>query len=102
MGGGRGALGSGIAGGYEGNQSQNQNQGQNQSQNSNQSQSATGTGTGQTAEKQDWLDKSLETAGKKFGVNISDANADKIGDFVNKEFQSKAGESRLLRAYMRT
>ncbi|EJF56976.1 hypothetical protein DICSQDRAFT_36429, partial [Dichomitus squalens LYAD-421 SS1] len=71
------------------NQNQSQDQSQGQSQNANQSQS--GTGTGQTAEKQDWLDKSLETAGKKFGVNISDANADKIGDFVNKEFQSKAG-----------
>lgn len=45
MGGGVGAHGSGVAGGYEGGQQQ-------------------------PAEKQDWLDKGIEMAGKKTGFNI--------------------------------
>ena len=51
MGGGYGAHGSGVAGGYEGNQAQGQ-QG------------------GQGVEKQDWLDKGIQAGGKKFGMNI--------------------------------
>lgn len=50
MGGGRGAMGSGVAGGYEGNSQSSQ--------------------TTQTGEKADWLDKGLESLGKKAGVNI--------------------------------
>ena len=60
MGGGGGVHGSGIAGGYEGNQQQGSGgfggMGQQQQ--------------GQPAEKQDWLDKGIEMAGKKAGVNI--------------------------------
>ena len=44
MGGGAGSHGSGVAGGY--------------------------TGSGQTQEKQDWLDKGIEFAGKKAGMNV--------------------------------
>ncbi len=44
MGGGAGAHGSGVAGGYE--------------------------GSGQTQEKKDWLDKGIEFAGKKAGFNV--------------------------------
>ncbi|KAL7284412.1 hypothetical protein ACG7TL_001702 [Trametes sanguinea] len=51
MGGGQGAMGSGVAGGYEGNQ---------------QSQQPQQTGT----EKKDWLDKGIEAIGKKAGINI--------------------------------
>ena len=53
MGGGVGAHGSGVAGGYS----------------SNADQSQTNT-SGQTGEKQDWLDKGIEWAGKKAGVNV--------------------------------
>lgn len=45
MGGGAGTHGSGVAGGYEGNQQQ-------------------------PAEKQDWLDKGLQFASKKVGYNL--------------------------------
>lgn len=48
MGGGAGAHGSGVAGGYSSNADQSQ-------------------GTG---EKKDWLDKGIEWAGKKAGVNV--------------------------------
>ncbi|KAI0778001.1 hypothetical protein BC629DRAFT_1736179 [Irpex lacteus] len=65
MGGGAGAHGSGVAGGYE--------------------------GSGQTQEKKDWLDKGIEFAGKKAGFNVSDKNADKVGDFANKEFTKEEG-----------
>ncbi|KAI0084980.1 hypothetical protein BDY19DRAFT_997216 [Irpex rosettiformis] len=65
MGGGQGVHGSGVAGGYQ--------------------------GSGNTQEKQDWLDKGLESVGKKAGFNLSDANADKIGDFANKQFSERAG-----------
>ncbi|GJE93899.1 hypothetical protein PsYK624_100640 [Phanerochaete sordida] len=71
MGGGEGAHGSGVAGGWDGQSGQQQQQ--------------------QPAEKQDWLDKGIEFAGKKAGVNISDANADKAGDFMNKEFNQYEG-----------
>lgn len=54
MGGGVGAHGSGVAGGYESNQNQQQTQ---------------------PAEKQDWLDKGIEMAGKKAGVNIVRLNS---------------------------
>lgn len=54
MGGGYGAQGSGVAGGYEGNQA-------------SQGQQAAGA---QSGEKQDWLDKGITAAGKKFGYNI--------------------------------
>lgn len=64
MGGGAGVHGSGVAGGHQG-------------------QSAT--------EKQDWLDKGIQGIGKKFGVNVSEQNADKAGDFANKEFSQKEG-----------
>ena len=63
MGGGGGVHGSGIAGGYEG------------------SQASSGTGSfggmqqgGQSGEKQDWLDKGIEMAGKKAGFNIVSSN----------------------------
>ena len=52
MGGGHGTHGSGVAGGHEGN-TQSQSQAQ-----------------GGTQEKQDWLDKGITMAGKKFGLNI--------------------------------
>ncbi|CAL1710795.1 unnamed protein product [Somion occarium] len=42
-------------------------------------------------ERQDWLDKGIEDAGQKAGVNISNQNADKAGDFVDKEFDKKEG-----------
>ncbi|KAJ8475358.1 hypothetical protein ONZ51_g6596 [Trametes cubensis] len=71
MGGGQGAMGSGVAGGYSGNQSQSQPSG----------------------EKRDWLDKGIEAIGKKVGVNISDKNADTAGDFINKEVKEKAGRN---------
>ncbi|KAI0682734.1 hypothetical protein BC835DRAFT_1298187 [Cytidiella melzeri] len=61
-------------------------------QNNQNTDSSAGMGGGQTGEKQDWLDKGIEMAGKKAGVNVSDANADKAGDFANKEFQQKEGE----------
>ncbi|OSD07708.1 hypothetical protein PYCCODRAFT_1401669 [Trametes coccinea BRFM310] len=72
MGGGQGAMGSGVAGGYEGNQ---------------QSQQPQQSGT----EKKDWLDKGIEAIGKKAGINISDKNADTAGDFINKEFDKETG-----------
>ncbi|KAI0764837.1 hypothetical protein C8Q74DRAFT_1284260 [Fomes fomentarius] len=71
MGGGGGVMGSGVAGGHEGN-SDNQ---------------------GQTGEKKDWLDQGISAIGTKAGVNISDKNADAAGDFINKEFREKAGRS---------
>ncbi|KAI1798445.1 hypothetical protein LXA43DRAFT_31255 [Ganoderma leucocontextum] len=80
MGGGRAAAGSGVAGGYESHEQQSQpasaGEGQRQQQ---------------TGEKQDWLDKGFESVGKKVGINVSDKNADTAGDFINKEFTSKAG-----------
>ncbi|KAI0634897.1 hypothetical protein C8Q77DRAFT_1054645 [Trametes polyzona] len=69
MGGGQGAMGSGVAGGYSGNQ-----------------QSSTG-------EKKDWLDKGIESLGKKAGVNISDKNADSAGDWINREVKERAGRN---------
>ncbi|KAI0718408.1 hypothetical protein C8T65DRAFT_638980 [Cerioporus squamosus] len=45
----------------------------------------------QGGEKQDWLDKGIESAGDKAGVNISNQNADKAGDFANKEIKNKEG-----------
>ncbi|OSD07709.1 hypothetical protein PYCCODRAFT_1473395 [Trametes coccinea BRFM310] len=45
----------------------------------------------QGGEKADWLDKGIEDAGKHEGVNISQQNADKAGDFANKEFEKKEG-----------
>ncbi|RDX46451.1 hypothetical protein K466DRAFT_582388 [Polyporus arcularius HHB13444] len=77
MGGGRGAMGSGVAGGYEGN-----SQGNSQS-----------SQTSQTGEKQDWLDKGIESLGKKAGVNVSDKNADTAGDFFNKNIKEKFGRN---------
>ena len=63
MGGGYGAHGSGVAGGYEGSGTQGQGQ--------QQQQPGVGSGsTGQPAEKQDWLDKGITAAGKKFGFNV--------------------------------
>ncbi|RDX46450.1 hypothetical protein K466DRAFT_595685 [Polyporus arcularius HHB13444] len=49
------------------------------------------SGQQQGGEKQDWLDKGIESAGEKAGVNISNQNADKAGDFANKEVKSKEG-----------
>ncbi|KAJ3481022.1 hypothetical protein NLI96_g7944 [Meripilus lineatus] len=77
MGGGQGIKGSGVAGGYTG---------------SGGSQAQAGA-QGAQAEKQDWLDKGISMAGKKFGVNVSQENADKAGDFVNKEFNKREGGS---------
>lgn len=57
MGGGAGVQGSGVSGGYEGNQQ------------------AGGQAGGQ---KQDWLDKGIEGAGDKFGVNIVSALAGRV------------------------
>lgn len=57
MGGGRGAMGSGVAGGYGGSQSDQQSQQGQQ-------------GQGQTQENQDWLDKGLTMMGKKAGMNV--------------------------------
>ena len=61
MGGGRAAAGSGVAGGYEGQGQQAQaaagGQGQQQQQQ-------------QAGKKQDWLDKGIESAGKKVGANV--------------------------------
>ncbi|KAI0079133.1 hypothetical protein K474DRAFT_1705817 [Panus rudis PR-1116 ss-1] len=42
-------------------------------------------------ERQDWLDKGIQGAGEKAGVNISNQNADKAGDFANKEVKNKEG-----------
>ncbi|KAH9941256.1 uncharacterized protein BXZ73DRAFT_98472 [Epithele typhae] len=55
----------------------------------NQQGGMTDSGTQQTGEKQDWLDKGIEGVGKKFGVNVSDQNADRAGDFANKEFTQR-------------
>ncbi|KAI0353333.1 hypothetical protein OH77DRAFT_1458393 [Trametes cingulata] len=71
MGGGQGAMGSGVAGGYSGQSGQTQ----------------------PTGEKQDWLDKGLEAVGKKAGVNVSDKNADTAGDFLNKEVKERFGRN---------
>ena len=60
MGGGYGAPGSGVAGGYDGNQSQASGQ-------NPQSQQAPAQGG---AEKKDWLDKGIASIGKKFGMNV--------------------------------
>ncbi|OJT06463.1 hypothetical protein TRAPUB_2738 [Trametes pubescens] len=45
----------------------------------------------QGGEKADWLDKGIEAAGDKAGVNISQKNADTAGDFANKEIKQKEG-----------
>ncbi|EIW56041.1 uncharacterized protein TRAVEDRAFT_50531 [Trametes versicolor FP-101664 SS1] len=45
----------------------------------------------QGGEKADWLDKGIEAAGDKAGVNISQKNADTAGDFANKEVKQKEG-----------
>lgn len=55
MGGGYGTHGSGVAGGYEGNQA---------------SQSKQTASSQQAGEKQDWLDKGITAVGKKFGYNV--------------------------------
>ncbi|KAI0070344.1 hypothetical protein K474DRAFT_1556611, partial [Panus rudis PR-1116 ss-1] len=54
--------------------------------NSQQQNQATGTG-----EKQDWLDKGITMGAKKLGINVSEQNADKAGDFANKEFGKYEG-----------
>jgi len=77
MGGGAGAMGSGVAGGHEGQASAAQQTGQQQGQ----------------GEKQDWLDKGIQSAGQKFGFNVSAANADKAGDLANKQFKQHAGRN---------
>ncbi|KZT63181.1 hypothetical protein DAEQUDRAFT_734112 [Daedalea quercina L-15889] len=82
MGGGQGAFGSGVAGGYGSNNSQSQQTAQGQNQNQS-----------QTGEKQDWLDKGIEALGAKAGHNISNSQADSAGDFVNKEFNKYSGRS---------
>ena len=51
MGGGRGAMGSGVAGGYGGSSGYQQQQ-------------------SQTGEKKDWLDKGIDALGDKAGFNI--------------------------------
>lgn len=65
MGGGYGTHGSGVAGGYEGNQAQSQTQGQGQGMQQQQA-----GATGQPAEKADWLDKGITGIGKKLGFNV--------------------------------
>ncbi|KAI0763959.1 hypothetical protein BD413DRAFT_616012 [Trametes elegans] len=71
MGGGHGAMGSGVAGGYSSNQSQSQTSG----------------------EKADWLDKGIEAIGKKAGFTVSDKNADTAGDWINKETKERFGRN---------
>ncbi|EMD36190.1 hypothetical protein CERSUDRAFT_95538 [Gelatoporia subvermispora B] len=78
MGGGQGSFGSGVAGG--GGQAPSNQQQQQQ-------------GQGQPAEKQDWLDKGLQGLSKKAGYNLSAQNADKIGDFANKEAKQYEGRN---------
>jgi len=80
MGGGQGAMGSGVAGGYDGNSQQQQNQNQNQS-------------SGQNQGQQDWLDKGIEFMGQKAGMNVSNQEADSIGDFINKEAKQYGGRN---------
>ncbi|KAI0916094.1 hypothetical protein AcV5_002939 [Taiwanofungus camphoratus] len=83
MGGGRGAFGSGVAGGYEGNQNQGQqNQGQEQQQN-----------PGQGQQQQNWLDKGVGYVGQKAGVNVTNQQEDEIGDFINKEAKQYGGRN---------
>ncbi|PCH37102.1 hypothetical protein WOLCODRAFT_83725 [Wolfiporia cocos MD-104 SS10] len=67
-------MDSGVAGGYEGNQQQN-------------------SGSAQTGKKQNWLDKGIESMGKKAGMNVGDAQADRAGDFINKEGQQYSGHN---------
>ncbi|KAI0634902.1 hypothetical protein C8Q77DRAFT_1156280 [Trametes polyzona] len=43
----------------------------------------------QSGERADWLDKGIEAAGDKAGMNISQKNADTAGDFANNEFEQK-------------
>ncbi|KAI0368567.1 hypothetical protein BV20DRAFT_969175 [Pilatotrama ljubarskyi] len=50
-----------------------------------------GQGGQQGGEKPDWMDKGIEAAGQKAGVNVSQKNADTAGDFANKEFKQKEG-----------
>ncbi|EMD36230.1 hypothetical protein CERSUDRAFT_95574 [Gelatoporia subvermispora B] len=66
---------------------QNQNQGADQSGGQQQQ------GQGQSTEKQDWLDKGLQGASKKAGYNLSSQNADKVGDFANKEAKQHEGHN---------
>jgi len=58
---------------------------------------AGGTGTagqpGATGEKPDWLDKGITSVGKKLGFNVSQSNADKAGDFANKEAKQYGGRN---------
>jgi len=92
MGGGAGTHGSGVAGGYEGSAAQSGNM---QSQgDATQDQGAAAQAPGGTAqEKQDWLDKGIQGGGKKFGFNVSQQNADKAGDFMNKAFNKESGRN---------
>ncbi|KAH9838027.1 uncharacterized protein C8Q71DRAFT_857194 [Rhodofomes roseus] len=84
MGGGQGAFGSGVAGGYGSNNSQGQQNQQGQGQ----------QGQGQQgAEKQDWLDKGIEALGNKVGHNVNDKQADSAGDFLNKQFNKYSGRN---------
>lgn len=73
MGGGHGAMGSGVAGGYEGNNS-NSNNNNNGGGGGFNSQSTQGHGQQsqgqQSQEKQDWLDKGLGMLGKKAGHTV--------------------------------
>lgn len=73
MGGGAGAQGSGVAGGYSSNADQQQ----------------TNT-AGAGGEKQDWLDKGLQFAGKKAGVNV-----------VSSAFPILSARGPILRIYSR-
>ncbi|KAH9896593.1 hypothetical protein C8Q73DRAFT_686140 [Cubamyces lactineus] len=50
-----------------------------------------GQGGQQAGEKPDWLDKGIQDAGDKAGVNVSQKNADTAGDFANKELEKKEG-----------
>ncbi|KAI0794822.1 hypothetical protein C8Q75DRAFT_511073 [Abortiporus biennis] len=86
MGGGVGAHGSGVAGGYEGSTQSGQTQTGTQTTQSTQPQQ---TGTG--AEKQDWLDKGITGVGKKLGFNVSEKDADKYGDMANAQINKKEG-----------
>ena len=74
MGGGGAVAGSGVAGGYENNQ--------------NQSQPA--TGMAQTGEKQDWLDKGIEAAGRKFGINVVSTLTSRAFCLVNSSITVRA------------
>lgn len=65
--------------------------------NSNNGNFGTGGGmtgsTTSTGERTDWLDKGIQKVGNKLGMNVSNNNADKAGDALNKMMGKKEGHS---------